>query len=86
MIIKKNYVLWLFLLIFCLNNISAALHKKSIRALKTESTINLDGKLNESDWLKAESGSDFIMFEPKSGDISPYKTEFKVLFSDKYIY
>ncbi len=41
--------------------------KKSIRAIKANSKINIDGRLTEPDWQYAQTVTDFTQIEPQQG-------------------
>jgi hypothetical protein len=84
--IEKNCIIVIILFALCLSSSSFAESKKSLKAGEVSLEIVMDGKLDESDWIEAESGQEFIMFEPQRGELSSYKTEFKVLTSNNYIY
>ena len=51
-----------------------------------QSTINLDGKLDEPAWENAVWQSDFTQRNPNDGSPASYKTEFAVLYDAGYIY
>lgn len=57
-----------------------------IQAVKAQSAIIVDGKLNENDWKNAPVTSDFFMMEPRQAGKIKHKTEVKVLFDDKNLY
>lgn len=57
-----------------------------IQAVKAQSAINVDGKLNEDDWKNAPVTSDFFMMEPRQAGKIKHRTEVKVLFDDKNLY
>ncbi|MEM6813065.1 MAG: DUF5916 domain-containing protein [Bacteroidota bacterium] len=57
-----------------------------IKAFRTSTKINVDGKLNEEDWQKAEAITDFFRVEPVQGGPIKNKTTVKVLFDDKNLY
>ncbi len=49
-------------------------------------SITIDGRLDESQWQLGEANGDFIQFQPQLGQPASYKTEFRVLTDDQYIY
>ena len=57
-----------------------------IKAIKAENLINLDGRLDETDWSRAIPVTDFFKREPRQGGSIKYKTEVRFLYNDKYLY
>lgn len=62
--------------------------KKEIEAIRSEESITIDGKFNESIWMKTPIAKDFFMFEPDNG--TPEKIEFrsevKVIYDNNALY
>lgn len=54
--------------------------------MRIQSSIHIDGELNESEWLSAKAVSDFTQLEPDPGNPSAQKTEVKILYDDAAIY
>lgn len=52
----------------------------------TKTDIEIDGKLNEPTWLKANWQDDFLQYEPVEGKASSQKTDFAILLDENYIY
>ncbi|MFN7119395.1 MAG: DUF5916 domain-containing protein [Saprospiraceae bacterium] len=57
-----------------------------ITALETRNQIQVDGKLNESDWNQAPIVSDFFKIEPRQGGDYLYDTEVKLLYDERNLY
>lgn len=57
-----------------------------VRAIKTLHLIAIDGLLDEADWQKAESTTDFFRTEPKQGGAFEFPTVVKFLFDEKNLY
>lgn len=57
-----------------------------IWANKANSTIKIDGKLEEADWEKASVIKDFFRREPRQGGRLAYPSEVRILFDEKNIY
>lgn len=57
-----------------------------IKAQKATSTIKIDGKLNEADWQKAATITDFFRMEPRQGGNYLYDSAVKILFDEKNLY
>ena len=90
---------YLFLSGLCLGYIQAVYAQKQdlgnfappknpvvVRAVKTTSKIEIDGKLDEADWQNAEPTTDFFRTEPYQGGTPKYRTEVRYLYDDKNIY
>ena len=60
--------------------------KKTIEAVKINTTLNVDGRLNEAEWIKAPNSPRFIQVEPLQGEAPNYETDVKVLFNRQYLY
>ena len=62
--------------------------KKKINAIKTSTSIKVDGDLNEIEWQNVPVAKNFVMFEPNNGKPEPdnLKTEVKVLYDNDAIY
>ncbi len=73
-------------LILAFNSLSAQPSKKKINAHRATGTIKVDAVLDEPDWSQAETGGDYIQFEPYNGKPSKYKTEMKIIYTDYAIY
>ncbi len=87
----KDYILILFILSFCLAKQSIgqnaeAKTKKEFKATKITSSIKIDGKLDESDWLNVPIATDFIDEKPVPNVSSDRVTEVKILYDDASIY
>jgi len=57
-----------------------------IRAYKISQTINLDGNLTESVWLKGKQISNFTQRELNEGKLATERTKVTILFDDKNLY
>ena len=60
--------------------------KKTITALRVESTITIDGELDEQEWALAEPATDFIQQNPHTGEPSTERTEVRLLYDDENLY
>jgi hypothetical protein len=49
-------------------------------------TIELDGALDDGAWQMAETGKDFIEYQPDEGTPPSVQTEFRIIYDDKYLY
>jgi len=62
--------------------------KKTLQISRVSTTPVVDGKLDDIAWVNANIATDFVMFEPGSGDKIPdnLRTEVKMVYDDKAIY
>lgn len=60
--------------------------KPSIRALRIEKPLVVDGRLDEAAWQRAEKGGGFRQYDPGRGTPVTEKTEFAILYDDDYFY
>ena len=60
--------------------------RKSIQAERINTSINIDGKLDEAAWQNATLASGFVQREPLNGRPASFDTEVKLLYDDKAIY
>ncbi len=59
---------------------------RAYSAMKTNQEMVIDGKDSESAWSKAPWSETFVDIEGKPGQEDPYKTRYKLLWDDSYIY
>ena len=59
--------------------------RPSLRAGRIEGDIKIDGRLDETDWLRTASIPDLTMIEPTEGGAPTGRTEVKVLANDRAI-
>ena len=59
---------------------------KSVRAVRTETAVTLDGSLDEPAWQDAPISLGFIQKDPQEGQPSSEKTEFRVVYTATTIY
>jgi hypothetical protein len=60
--------------------------KKRIRAVRTELPVTVDGNLDEPVWQAAEVSLGFLQRDPREGEESSERTEFRVLYSPTTLY
>ncbi len=68
---------------------TAAMHaipSPSIRALRRDTPIILDGKLDEAVWKEAQIATDFRQAQPNPGNPATQRTEIRILFDDDALY
>ncbi len=59
---------------------------KTLTAHRLNTTIQIDGKLDEGTWKQADKGTDFIQQEPIPGIQAMYKTEVYFLYDNHAVY
>ncbi|MEO1257233.1 MAG: DUF5916 domain-containing protein [Bacteroidota bacterium] len=57
-----------------------------VHAVRASGAINVDGRLDESDWSQVQAVEDFFRREPRQGGPIKYATTVKFLFDDKNLY
>ncbi len=60
--------------------------KKRIRAVRTEMPVTVDGNLDEPAWQQAEVTLGFIQRDPREGEPSTERTEFRILYTPDTLY
>ncbi len=46
----------------------------------------IDGEVDDAEWASAPVFNDFIQFEPRRGEPSPFRTEVRLLYDSAYVY
>lgn len=67
-------------------NGSAPAAVRTLRAVRTPSTIKVDGTLDDAAWAAAPAASDFTQSYPKAGEAGTQKTEVRVLYDNDALY
>ncbi len=60
--------------------------KRTITAIRTENSLNIDGLLDDPAWKAATFQRDFLQREPNEGKPTTERTEIGVLYDDRNIY
>ena len=60
--------------------------KKEMNAVPINSTIKIDGLLNEEEWKSAKPSPRFTQIEPQQGSAPNFETEVRILFNRQYLY
>jgi hypothetical protein len=81
---KNRFFLTFFTIAFLAINTSYAQYK--IQAEELTEPIELDGKLNEAIWKKAQFVGDFTQIKPRPGLASAKKTTVQIAYDDQAIY
>jgi hypothetical protein len=82
----KRFPIFLSLSVLAFNLILHAQEGKRVTAHWTTSPIQIDGRLEESDWDLAEPVSDFVQVEPREGGDPTERTEVRVLYDQDRLY
>jgi Domain of unknown function (DUF5916) len=81
----KNIGILLWLFLFFATPIRAQ-NKKEIIASNINTSIKIDGLLDENPWQAANAASKFIQYEPKPDIPARFDTEVKILYDNNAIY
>ncbi|MDP6935195.1 MAG: hypothetical protein QGG40_19905, partial [Myxococcota bacterium] len=60
--------------------------KESVQVVRATGTIEIDGQLNEPDWLQAQVVDTFLQYSPTEGGPPPGSTEFRFLQDERHLY
>ncbi len=76
-----------FCTLICCSTLSFG-QKKETEAIRSEESITIDGKFNESIWMKTPIAKDFFMFEPDNGtpEKKEFRSEVKVIYDNNALY
>ena len=83
---KKLGLCFLLGSLFISTGQSLAQENPRVNAHQTESSVTVDGRLDEEAWNQAEMVTDFRQFSPDEGERSTQKTEVRILYGDEGIY
>ena len=83
---KKLGLCFLLGSLFISTGQSLAQENPRVNAYQTESSVTVDGRLDEEAWNQAEMVTDFRQFSPDEGERSTQKTEVRILYGDEGIY
>ena len=72
--------------VLCLANEREPEGKPSITAQRLKSSLNIDGKLDESAWQTAQPITQLYQYEPRAGDRLTEDTEIRFLFNEHTFY
>ncbi|MCC5930851.1 MAG: carbohydrate binding family 9 domain-containing protein [Cyclobacteriaceae bacterium] len=59
---------------------------KKLQAFRTESSVKIDGVLDEEDWLMADVATDFVQRSPNPGKRPTQPTEVRIMYDDFAVY
>jgi len=65
---------------------SSAQDNRSLNAYQLDSSIQIDGHLDEAVWSQAEAATGFLQFSPEEGTESTQQTEVRILYGDGGVY
>lgn len=83
----KSFPAFILILLLSLNTISGnAQGKKRAEAVRTSENIRIDGILDDSSWQTATPAGEFIIYNPRNGAPSSFRTEIRVLYDDDALY
>ena len=87
---KPKYLLFYALILWCFTAFSQSPSENFpppevqpvVEAFRASGAINVDGRLNESDWSNGHAVEDFFRREPRQGGPIKYTTSVKFLFDE----
>jgi len=83
--LKKN--LFLIFIISCTTLFAQKTKQVFVKYINTKITeINVDGILNEADWAKAKTATNYWQYFPTDSLKAKNQTEIKMMFDDKNLY
>jgi len=72
--------------LFLANNLMASDVKRQLSAIRTQSHIKVDGRLDEPEWKDAPAATDFTTYSPTMGMPAAQRSEVRVIYNDNAIY
>ena len=66
--------------------LTASAPRKTVRAIRVDAPVRMDGVLDEAAWQAAEPAGQFVQAEPYEGDAATEATEVKVLYDEENLY
>ncbi|MFM7666620.1 MAG: carbohydrate binding family 9 domain-containing protein, partial [Bacteroidota bacterium] len=81
----KFRILPILLIVICISD-NSFFSQYKIQAEELTESIELDGKLNEAIWIKAQAVGDFTQMKPRPGLASAKKTTVQIAYDDQAIY
>lgn len=85
-IILSNCKIFSLVCLLIIQNFVHAQSEKSVRSIRTDSYIKIDGNLDEEDWLQVTPIANFTQFAPNSGISPTNQTEVRILFGKDNFY
>ena len=68
------------------SKVSSSQDKKTVKAIRTNEPVYIDGQLTEKDWESGDGKNDFIQFQPQNGEKPKEGTLFIVLYDENNLY
>jgi hypothetical protein len=82
---STRFFLTLFV-VFVLSNVQAQIQRREVQTSKTDQTIKIDGRLDETVWKNTKGTGSFVQLEPYNGRPSIQKTEVKLVYDNGALY
>ncbi len=60
--------------------------KKEIHAVRIQTNLHIDGKLDDAEWKLAKTVSNFVQVEPQQGEKANHDTEIRMLYNQSFLY
>lgn len=86
LLINKKKIWFLLPAILILFGKSFAQENRTVNAYQLDSSIEIDGRLDEEAWSEAEAATGFLQFSPEEGSPATQETEVRVLYGDGGVY
>ena len=83
-LVKMSY-LCKYLFLFCFFP-GLILSQNHLTAVAVETSLDIDGNINEKEWLEADSADNFIQIEPDNGEAAECKTIGRVLYNSEFLF
>jgi hypothetical protein len=83
---SRHKAILVFLLFLLAAGSVSGQQKKSISAVRTTETIQINATLDEISWSSATPATDFVIYSPYNGAASGYRTDVRVLYDDNSLY
>jgi hypothetical protein len=80
---QLSFIILLLLLSIFSNE---AISQKELKAIRSDASFTIDGKLDEKHWENANTASDFVNWTPTPGVNATMDTEVKILYDDEAFY
>jgi len=74
-----------YLILFCLVP-DLILSQNQLKAKLIETNLDINGNINEKEWMGADSTGSFIQIEPEHGKLAEYPTVVRVLYNTEFLF
>jgi hypothetical protein len=85
-VIVQSLTIFTLLILLFIPAMVHAQNNQSVRAYKIDTSIQIDGILDEAAWSEAETVTDFLQYSPYEGAASTQMSEVRILYGEGSIY